>query len=126
MMDETYSCLCCRVDARRGGKISSLLKWDLFALLLSVGAIFLLRMAKGDKITIAVPGTNSLSVEAASEATSAWAEEIYWGKVLYSFLSVPFFLFIVPGVNKLLTHSIPTGYNRNGRVLRIDIMDVEG
>mmetsp|Transcript_57836 Transcript_57836/g.187949 ORF Transcript_57836/g.187949 Transcript_57836/m.187949 type:complete len:1499 (-) Transcript_57836:322-4818(-) len=39
---------------------------------------------------------------------------IYWCCTLYSLLSLPFSLFSVPGLQKVLTHSIPTGYNKQG------------
>jgi len=39
---------------------------------------------------------------------------IFWSCVLYSFLSLPFSLFTVPGLQKVLTHTDPTGYNTHG------------
>eukprot|EP00392_Amoebophrya_sp_AT5.2_P000921 g923.t1 len=49
--------------------------------------------------------------------------DIFWGKVLYSLLSFPFLLFTVPGLSRLLTHGIPTGYARNGYVRAAELRE---
>merc|ERR1719486_858488 len=36
-------------------------------------------------------------------------------QVLYGLLSAPFFLFTLPGLQRVLTHAMPTGYDRRGR-----------
>merc|ERR1712190_392587 len=39
---------------------------------------------------------------------------VFGAKVLYGMLSMPFFLFTLPVLNRLLTHALPTAYDRNG------------
>merc|ERR1712137_772993 len=39
---------------------------------------------------------------------------IYWTRIFYSILSAPFFLFYLPVLNGILTHTTATGYNRQG------------
>lgn len=40
---------------------------------------------------------------------------IFAAQVLYGYLSMPFFLFTLPLLRQLLTHSLPTAYDRRGR-----------
>ncbi|CAK0866491.1 unnamed protein product [Prorocentrum cordatum] len=52
-----------------------------------------------------------------SGAASWWPQmcaNVFWCCVLYSVLSLPFFLFTIPGVQTLLTHCDPTGHNAHG------------
>lgn len=37
-------------------------------------------------------------------------------QIVYGFLSLPFFIFTIPYIQAVLTHSVPTGYDRKGRV----------
>merc|ERR1712176_810065 len=41
-------------------------------------------------------------------------QAIFWARVLYALLSLPFVLFWVPGLQGILTHTSLTGYNKNG------------
>lgn len=52
-------------------------------------------------------------------------ENIYWSCVLYSMLSLPFSLFSIPGLQKVLTHSNPTGYNRHGACVTFALRTAE-
>jgi len=46
-----------------------------------------------------------------------WVMEhaVYAGTIIYGLLSAPFFLFTLPGLQRVLTHAMPTGYDREGR-----------
>merc|ERR1712137_17574 len=48
-------------------------------------------------------------------------ENVFWCKVFYSILSLPFSFFEIPGMLKLLTHSTTTGYNKNGALVYFDL-----
>merc|ERR1712039_436190 len=39
---------------------------------------------------------------------------IYWARVVYALLSLPFLFFWLPGLQGVLTHTRMTGYNQNG------------
>ena len=41
-------------------------------------------------------------------------EDIFWCKVLYSLLSMPFALFTIQPLQQVLTHAAPTGFNDFG------------
>ena len=44
---------------------------------------------------------------------------LWWCKTAYGLLSMPFVVFFVPGLGSALTHVKATGYNRNGRCVRM-------
>lgn len=43
------------------------------------------------------------------------AQAVYAGTIIYGLLSAPFFLFTLPGLQRVLTHAMPTAYDREGR-----------
>mmetsp|Transcript_30383 Transcript_30383/g.55228 ORF Transcript_30383/g.55228 Transcript_30383/m.55228 type:complete len:479 (-) Transcript_30383:96-1532(-) len=43
------------------------------------------------------------------------AHTVYAAQILYGLLSAPFFLFTLPGMQRVLTHAYPTAYDRQGR-----------
>ena len=44
---------------------------------------------------------------------------LWWCKTAYGLLSLPFVVFLLPGLGSALTHVKATGYNRNGRCVRM-------
>lgn len=105
---------CCgrsSADGRqRGGRMRHLLVYDflcfvlscmLFALLLYVDAY---NLRPGEKVG---QGWKHFKVWQVNSA-------IYWARLLYSLMSFPFFLFFIPGLQAILTHTSATGYNKNG------------
>jgi hypothetical protein len=58
------------------------------------------------------------------DRSEVWAwripENFYWSRVLFGFSMYPFFFLLHPQINKLLTHSTPTGYTRLGTLRRHD------
>lgn len=53
----------------------------------------------------------------ATEESDDWvlAHTIFAAQILYGMCSAPFFLFTLPGLQRVLTHAMPTGYDRSGR-----------
>lgn len=112
---------CCgrKIDSRtRGGRIRRLLCYDIFCFLLSCAFLaFLLwinaaHLRPGEKVPHRHAGVEDLS----KNVTTGFGHvAVFWTRVFYSMLSVPFFFFSIPGLNSILTHTTPTGYNRNGR-----------
>lgn len=47
---------------------------------------------------------------------------VFWSKVLYSLLSLPFAAFEIPGMIALLTHSGSTGYNASGALVPFEVI----
>jgi len=99
-----------RID--RGGRMSSLLNYDVacfaFSLLVLVvlsGGNFLLR--KEDSVS----------------AYRHFLENIFWCKVLYSLLSMPFALFTIQPLQQVLTHAAPTGFNDFGECVPFRMAD---
>ena len=43
---------------------------------------------------------------------------LFWVRVLYGLLSLPFFVFTLPLLFEALTNSRPTGYNKHGKCVR--------
>lgn len=54
-----------------------------------------------------------------------YAPEMYFAKLLYSLLSAPYVLFNIPGINTLLTHTLPTGYNKRGSCVPYMLRDLD-
>ncbi|CAD7948220.1 unnamed protein product [Amoebophrya sp. A120] len=100
---------CCRItyNTKRGGRILPLLVYDMYCFLFGVLFVVLLAANRG--------GDTSLF------DTSELGAEVFWGKVVYSLLSFPFIAFTLPGLSRLLTHSIPTGYTKSGYVKPFDL-----
>lgn len=57
-----------------------------------------------------------------SDVISDWrfCANIFWARVFYSFLTVPFAVFCLPVVKKVLTHAEPTGFNRLGLCVKFE------
>lgn len=86
------------VSLSRGGSLRPLLKWDLFAFLLSAAMM-----------------------ATALQHHDGWKRRawIFWGRVLYGVASLPFLPFAVPPFDRILLHSKPTGYNKRGRTVPV-------
>jgi len=85
---------------QQGGRLLGLLKWDLGA------------------FSICTLGLVILQAHARSEIESSeFLADLFWMRVLYSMLSVPFFFFTLPGIRQLLTHAEPTGFSPWGKCM---------
>mmetsp|Transcript_121251 Transcript_121251/g.350152 ORF Transcript_121251/g.350152 Transcript_121251/m.350152 type:complete len:512 (+) Transcript_121251:79-1614(+) len=107
--DPQRSC-CCRgmQDTSRGGRLRGLLWYDFWCFVLSelVLACMLLWHFYAEGFTSAGVFLHIFAWE--------FKASLYWARVLYSLLAFPFLVFNVPVLSSILTHTVPTGYNRNG------------
>ena len=73
------------------------------------------------------PAAGPLSANAFLKVAESWRlrEGLYWTKVLYALLSMPFFIFWLPVFQTILTHTIPTGFNANGACVSIALYEEE-
>lgn len=87
-------CRCAEMDWRRGGSLRSLLVYDLLAFVFCV----------------------ALAAWAAS-TSSGWVLHswLYWCRVLYGLLALPFVVFAIPPFDRVLIHAKPTAYDVHGR-----------
>jgi len=104
IVTEVYCC-CLRGAVGRGGKMRGLLRYDFWCFVFSF-VVFL---------PVYFASDNHVMSEAAYDTKLAHAKQtIFWCRILYSLLSLPFVVFVIPGVGKVLTHSATTGYDRSG------------
>jgi len=100
-------CCCLRGVPTRGGRLRWLLRYDVVAFALSVAMyvpMFMVKSAEGQDENRRHP----------HQALVHAKETVYWCRILYSILSLPFVLFAVPLCGRVLTHSVYTGYNEYG------------
>ncbi|CAK9006658.1 unnamed protein product [Durusdinium trenchii] len=88
----------------RGGRISSLLKYDVACFIISLFVLLLLN----SKTLMGTRGAYEVT------AYRHFQEDIFWCKVLYSLFSFPFLIFTIQPLQQVLTHAAPTGFNENG------------
>ena len=101
-----------RLKIDRGGRMSSLLNYDvgcfafsLLVLLVLTGGNLMMR--ENHQVT----------------AYRHFQEDIFWCKVLYSLLSMPFALFTIQPLQQVLTHAAPTGFNDFGECVPFRMAD---
>lgn len=92
--------------AKKGAYIKVLLWYDLFSALVCAGFAAALTFMRDDPISM--------------EREDIWPIEhiIYAALCVYGMLQVPFFFFTLPGLNRVLTHAVPTAYDPQGRCLQ--------
>merc|ERR1712150_96843 len=117
--DVVTSCLCCSyyVIKTKGGRLRHLLRYDVKCFVVSL-------------LVLAVLGAWTWSVDsidARKENLLRWIlespqfkEDLFWCKVLYGLLSLPFFPFMIPVFLQVLTHCEFTGYNESGACVAFD------
>jgi len=106
---------CCgqrKYDRSRGGHLRKLLTYDLVCFLMSLAVLCLLMYrdmvrAFGGDIQL-----NEIGQEAESPEGHVC---LFWARMVYSFMALPFTFFKIPGLFDILTHTVPTGYNRHGK-----------
>jgi len=121
-------CSCCcrrRWDPTRGGRLAGLVLWDLFSFLLS--CIALITLCNIDE-THARPGGRPPEMahwqmftwEGIQKTVGAdfnsweFRTDFFMVRVFYGFLMFPYVIFLIPVLNSILTHTTPTGFNRQG------------
>jgi len=95
---------CCAGPKMQGGRILRLLWWDLGCFLLCCSGLVVLQGLTG-----------------CSVGSAEFLANLYWCRVAYSMLTVPFFLFGLPGIRQVLTHAEPTGFSWTGRCVPLMI-----
>mmetsp|Transcript_73292 Transcript_73292/g.184656 ORF Transcript_73292/g.184656 Transcript_73292/m.184656 type:complete len:471 (-) Transcript_73292:80-1492(-) len=114
VMEEVPQRGCCGsggYDSSRGGRLKGLLGWDIMSFLLSCSLSFGLMYVDSKVHAHGPVGIKQVLWDACRwEGQTA----IFWGRIFYAFLSFPFVVFLIPGLNSVLTHTTPTGYNTNG------------
>eukprot|EP00928_Gymnodinium_smaydae_P047787 TRINITY_DN31919_c0_g1_i1.p1 TRINITY_DN31919_c0_g1~~TRINITY_DN31919_c0_g1_i1.p1 ORF type:complete len:957 (+),score=88.11 TRINITY_DN31919_c0_g1_i1:306-2873(+) len=97
--------------AKRGGRMKALLKYNLACFIFAL-TLFAILCAR-DVVALRVAGKDTWEV-------LRWrsAENFFWARVLFGLSMNPFLFLLHPQINKLLTHSTPTGYTRLGTLQR--------
>ena len=118
------------VDSRKAGNLRYLLYWDLFVAIPLTVAWFCLSMAYTGGLT------NDSVVNAAGDDVEGQESVrmfrfracLYWTRVVYAILSFPYVLFAAPGISKIFSHTIPTGFDEWGRCvpLKAKVWDDDG
>jgi hypothetical protein len=105
---------CCGAgwNPERGGRMTGLLGYDFVCFLLSCGLLVVLTYVE----TMQHKHSKKIGLDELQEETTKWEFKtaIFWARIFYSLLAFPFTLFMIPGLNSILTHTSPTGYNRQG------------
>mmetsp|Transcript_44130 Transcript_44130/g.116758 ORF Transcript_44130/g.116758 Transcript_44130/m.116758 type:complete len:790 (+) Transcript_44130:117-2486(+) len=101
---EVY-CFCLKGVPGRGGRLRRLLRYDL-AMFLFSSLIFL---------PVYLAGEHNL--EPSHRTFTRAKQTIFWCRILYSIFSLPFVIFVIPGLGRVLTHSVTTGYDSTGACL---------
>jgi len=100
-------CCCLRGVPTRGGRLRWLLRYDMVAFALSLATYVPIYMVKSGE-------SQDENRRHPQQALLHAKETVYWCRILYSLLSLPFVLFAVPLCGRVLTHSVYTGYNEFG------------
>eukprot|EP00437_Effrenium_voratum_P027054 CAMPEP_0181413868 /NCGR_PEP_ID=MMETSP1110-20121109/9202_1 /TAXON_ID=174948 /ORGANISM="Symbiodinium sp., Strain CCMP421" /LENGTH=486 /DNA_ID=CAMNT_0023536711 /DNA_START=21 /DNA_END=1478 /DNA_ORIENTATION=+ len=87
-----------------GGRLANLLRYDVGCFMLSLLVLF----------TLTAGNLENRETEVHASAYRHFQENIFWCKVLYSLLSMPFSLFTIQPLQQVLTHTAPTGFNEFG------------
>jgi len=103
-------------DRARGGRLAGLLGYDFICFLLSCA--FLAGLVYLDVSHLRPGGKDVGDMDEAGlkQEMRSWIFKVnlFWARVFYAFLSFPFVIFMIPGINSILTHTTATGYNRQG------------
>lgn len=93
-------------QGKKGAYIKYLLWYDLVSALLCCSVPVAVLASRSD------PGS--------FEDDKIWYVEhvVFASQAVYGLLSVPFFFFTLPGLNRVLTHALPTAYDREGRCVQ--------
>lgn len=100
-------CCCLRGVPTRGGRLRWLLRYDMVAFALSVATYVPIYAVKSEE-------SHAENRRHPHMALVHAKETVYWCRILYSLLSLPFVLFAVPLFARVLTRSVCTGYDEFG------------
>jgi len=95
---------------RPGGWIMYLLVWDMLAFIGCTAGLIYVLIARAQALD-----------QGYAKTYDDWAVKhaFYACQVVYGYLSMPFFFFTLPVLRNVLTHSVPTAYNRKGITCKI-------
>jgi len=95
---------------RAGGWIMYLLIWDMLAFLICTAGLIYILIRREQALD-----------QGYAKTYDDWAVKhaFYACQVVYGYLSMPFFFFTLPVLRNVLTHSVPTAYNRKGITCKI-------
>lgn len=98
--------LCCcfgvKVHEDRGGRLAYLLRYDAFAVAFCMAVFgFLCWLWESPEMSM------------------------FWAETAYGYLSFPFALFMLPGLDRVLTHTEPTGFNEAGKCVELKIRSLK-
>lgn len=98
-------------DIHRGGRMNALLQYNLLVFAFSLSIFLLLSL----RDAVALSWNNG-----SEEEIWHWrvAENFFWARTIFGLGMFPVFFLLHPQINKLLTHSTPTGYTRLGTLKR--------
>ena len=88
-------------SAAASGLFRKLLKYDVVAFALIVGALVALHLWAW--------------LDGRLTHAWQWREGLYWARAFFALSSFPYLFFSIPVLNRILTHARPTGYDRAGR-----------
>jgi len=101
---EVY-CFCLKGIQGRGGRLRRLLRYDLAMFLFSTIVFLPVYFAAEEEL------------EPSHRKFTRAKQTIFWCRILYSIFSLPFVIFVIPGLGRVLTHSVTTGYDSSGACL---------
>lgn len=118
------------VDTRKAGNLRLLLYWDVFVAIPLTVLWFCLSMAYTgglDDDSVISAAADDLDDEG-TVRRFRFRACLYWTRVVYAILSFPYVLFVVPGVSKIFSHTLPTGFDEWGRCvpLKPKVWDEDG
>ena len=98
-------------DTHRGGRMNALLQYNLLVFACSLSIFLLLSLR--DAVVLSWD-------DSSDDDLWHWrvAENLFWARTIFGLGMFPFFFLLHPQINKLLTHSTPTGYTRLGTLKR--------
>lgn len=108
-------------DSDKGGRLRRWLGYDLVCFVGSVIVCYIImcvdlgHLRPGDDDKSGFPEMQTIVGESIKEA-ERWTGHaaVFWARIWYALLSLPFLIFWIPGLQGILTHTRLTGYNKNG------------
>jgi len=107
----------------RGGRLRSLLRYDLVCFIISVGILVTLEGIRYCEMQ--ADGAHEGGGIIAYVESWQFRSTLHWVRVIYSFFALPFMVLNIPVFRAILTHTIPTGYNRKGSIVAYLLPPVE-
>jgi len=104
-----------------GGRFRALLRYDRMCFVASVVLLFLLVLPQIVHMVL----ENGLRAIADLKGDPQFNAKMFWCCVLYSLLSLPFFPFMISGLQEVMTHCYATGFNRHGACVAYEGATVE-